>query len=314
MTSDPALVAVTHDGTFHADDVFAAAALRMAFSTIRIARSREVGRIEAADIVFDVGGVHSDDRRRYDHHMIGGPARPDGSLYSSFGLVWRAHGRDAIAKLDGSLRPTDGGRLGPNDLEAAWMAVDAGLVRSIDRIDNGQDQDPAASDVSSLISAMSPKGEEAAEAVDAAFGAAVDIAFVFLRATCVKALAERLDRRVVLEGQVLGRILVLSKPASWERTIRDEGIDVDFVVSPDGSTGNWICKAVPAKLGSLETKVAFPESWRARRGESFSAASGVPGGVFCHHAGFICGNATREGAIELGRLALETSAAPGRTP
>lgn len=307
MTPGAALVAVTHDGTFHADDVFAAAALRMAFPHVRIVRSRDASRIAAADIVFDVGGIHSDATRRYDHHMIDGPARPDGSLYSSFGLVWRAHGLDAIAKVDGRLRPAEGGRLGPHDLEAAWKAIDAGLVRSVDRIDNGQDRNPAASDVSSLIAAMAPKGEESAEAIDRAFEDAVGIASTFLGATCVKALSERLDRRVVLEGRVHGRILALPRPAAWDRAIRDEGIDVDFVVLPDGTTGNWVCRAVPASLGSMETKVSFPDSWRALRGEDFSRASGVPGGVFCHHAGFICGNATREGAIELGRLAIEAS-------
>ena len=50
---------VTHDGTFHTDDVFACATLSLAFQgrEIEIIRSREQARIDTADIVVDVGEI-----------------------------------------------------------------------------------------------------------------------------------------------------------------------------------------------------------------------------------------------------------------
>ena len=47
---------VTHSGTFHADDVFAFAILREALGAFDFVRTRDMAEIEAADLVFDVGG------------------------------------------------------------------------------------------------------------------------------------------------------------------------------------------------------------------------------------------------------------------
>jgi len=50
--------AVTHDGPFHADDVFADAVLRAALSEVQLTRSRDTAVIASADLVFDVGGIY----------------------------------------------------------------------------------------------------------------------------------------------------------------------------------------------------------------------------------------------------------------
>jgi hypothetical protein len=50
--------AVTHDGPFHADDVFADAVLRAARDDVRLTRSRDPAVIADADLVFDVGGSY----------------------------------------------------------------------------------------------------------------------------------------------------------------------------------------------------------------------------------------------------------------
>lgn len=49
---------VTHNGSFHADDVFACATLYVLLNgRIRVTRTRETELIEKADVVFDVVGV-----------------------------------------------------------------------------------------------------------------------------------------------------------------------------------------------------------------------------------------------------------------
>ena len=52
------LKAVTHNGIFHADDIFSAAILLKVFPDISIYRTRDQDQIDKADIVFDVGHVY----------------------------------------------------------------------------------------------------------------------------------------------------------------------------------------------------------------------------------------------------------------
>ena len=46
---------VTHDGSFHADDVFAVATLLKLFPDANVIRTRDTSVIERADVVVDVG-------------------------------------------------------------------------------------------------------------------------------------------------------------------------------------------------------------------------------------------------------------------
>jgi uncharacterized UPF0160 family protein len=112
------VVAATHSGTFHADDILAAAAMRLAQPALTIVRTRDNAELNAADILFDVGRVFDPASCRFDHHQLEyREARDNGIPYSSFGLVWRELG----AELCGSV--------------AAASRVDAALVQGVDAID-----------------------------------------------------------------------------------------------------------------------------------------------------------------------------------
>jgi len=81
----------THDGNFHADDVFSIAALKAVFPTFTLIRTRDLTLIAKADIVIDVGGEHNEDTGRFDHHQRGGAgARENGIPFSSFGLFGKS--------------------------------------------------------------------------------------------------------------------------------------------------------------------------------------------------------------------------------
>ena len=62
----------THPGTFHADDVFAIAALRLAHVQVEIVRTRDEEAQAAADVRVDVGGRSDPATGDYDHHQRGG--------------------------------------------------------------------------------------------------------------------------------------------------------------------------------------------------------------------------------------------------
>src|SRR3990167_1150220 len=121
---------ITHNGSFHTDDIFAAATLSLLLE--RKGESYEIIRTRDEEIikngkkdgqyVFDVGGVYDAEQNRFDHHQPGGAGkRENGIEYSSFGLVWRKFGE----KLCGSREAAD--------------LLDKKLVAPIDALDNGFD-------------------------------------------------------------------------------------------------------------------------------------------------------------------------------
>ncbi|HMA77996.1 MAG TPA: MYG1 family protein, partial [Candidatus Paceibacterota bacterium] len=82
---------ITHSGSFHPDDVFAVAALRLAHKEqdVNVIRTRDESVIAVGEWVVDVGGVHDPAAQRFDHHQPGAPVRENGIPYAAFGLVWQ---------------------------------------------------------------------------------------------------------------------------------------------------------------------------------------------------------------------------------
>jgi len=100
------------------------------------------------------------------------------------------------------------------------------------------------------------------------------------------------------------RILVLARKLPWEKAVYEGGLDqVLFVVYPDEDRTRWYCRCVPPEPGSFGQRVPLPEPWAGLRDEAFSAAAGIPDGLFCHPSRFICGARSRASAIALARHA-----------
>ena len=78
-----------------------------------------------------------------------------------------------------------------------------------------------------------------------------------------------------------------------------------YVVYPDELGGNWRVQAIPVSPESFESRKALPEPWRGIRDEELSRLSGIDGCIFVHASGFIGGNKTKEGALEMARRALK---------
>lgn len=108
-----------------------------------------------------------------------------------------------------------------------------------------------------------------------------------------------------------GRILVFEQSIPWrdhlftieeEKGIKGEAI---YVLYGEGPGKNWRVQAVPVSKDSFESRKALPAAWRGIRDDALSEVTGVPGGVFVHASGFIGGNKSFEGALELAKKALE---------
>ena len=291
------LKVATHNGTFHADDVFAFAILRAATGgQVELVRTRDPQAWESAAVVFDVGGTYDAGAHRYDHHMRDKPLRPNGEPYSSAGLVWRDFGADAI----GRILPA----ASADCIARVAERVDAGLVRDVDLMDNGA-MTPNPGHFSTVIEAFNATFVEDGRDETAAFLEAAGIAATVLERACARAFAS-----VQAEGSVADaarragdpRVIVLDSRVPWEDAVHDLGLDrALYVVRPAGAA--WICSAVPPERGSFAQRHPLPEAWGGLRDEAFAALTGIADATFCHPALFVCGARSREGAVALALLA-----------
>lgn len=107
-----------------------------------------------------------------------------------------------------------------------------------------------------------------------------------------------------------GQIMKLNSYCPWKEHLyqleEELGIagQVKYVLYEDEREKKWRIQAVGVAPGSFESRKALPVPWRGFRDDELSAVTGIPGGVFVHASGFIGGNATYEGALEMAKKAL----------
>lgn len=279
--------AVTHDGSFHADDVLCWTLLSRLFPHAELERTRSEDSIAAADIVFDVGMVFDPGSKRFDHHMRGRPLREDGTPYSAFGLIWAHCGRDYVRSLQ------------QDDVERIWTDVDETFVVGIDRLDNGIGQ-PSSNDVSSLIESFNAAWDQE-EDNDQRFHAASEWAAIVLESQVgLSAARQRAMREVqaAADSSADPRILELNRGMPWQDAVFDLGLEeLLFVVSPNNDF--WYAKAVPPEPKGFGQRLGLPDEWRGLKGNELAQACGVEDAEFCHAAGFIAAARSRAGIMAM---------------
>jgi len=291
------MIVATHSGSFHADELFAVAVLRLALDAIEVVRTRDREQLAAAGIRVDVGHKHDPASGDFDHHQRGGAGeRPNGIRYASFGLVWREFGA----------------RLCDGD-EAVAADVDAVLVQGIDAQDTGQTiftpvvEGVGMMTVSHALAAFNPRWDEPDDpaTMDARFREALDVAEGILRREIEGAAATARAQRLVAEAVAASRdpqIVELDRSLPWHRAVHRLAPDALYVVLPKSS--GWGAQAVPAMLGQFANRKDLPEAWAGLEGEALAAVSGVQDAVFCHAGRFLAVARSREGALELARAAI----------
>ena len=83
--------------------------------------------------------------------------------------------------------------------------------------------------------------------------------------------------------------------------------DVLFVVVPaDKKFKSWKVLAVSDSINSFENRKNLPDSWAGLKDEELQKISGVADATFCHRGHFLAGAKSKEGAIKLAQIALES--------
>jgi uncharacterized UPF0160 family protein len=301
---------VTHSGTFHLDDAFAYAVLRLALGLDEagddhaLVRTRDEAVIAEADVVWDVGAVYDPAVGRFDHHQRGAPVREDGLPYSAAGLVWRHHGEAAVRTL-----PVPSGAA---DLTAVLAAqIDREVVQRIDQIDNGVCAPGDALGLASLVEDYNPAWDSPAVGdggtEDAAFLRAADLADGFLRHRVETVRARLAAEAVVLAAHARSadpRVLELDRKLLWEGPVFAQRLPVLYAVYPVPN-GNWMVDAMPPEPGSFDQRLPLPEAWAGLRDADLATVCGVPDAVFVHARRFVGAARSRGGAMEMARRAIE---------
>lgn len=303
-------ILVTHNGTFHADDVFAVATFLLVKSIEKpeekwqVVRSRDKEMIEKADAVLDTGDVYDPAKLRFDHHQQDGAGVRDNAIpYAAFGLVWKEYGT-VICGGDFFIS----------------KQIDDGLVSSLDAHDNGvklYDELYSVSpfDLSNYVKVWNHtwrEEDEAGEKVEdnnlAAFLQLVDWA----KGLILREITRYKDKnaafelvKVAYEKSEDKKVVILDRFYPWQDVIL-EYPEPMFVIYPvdRGMYGKWAAKTVPREKNSFESRVLLPEAWAGKIDLELQKVSGVSDATFCHNARFLAIAGSKEGAIELAKTAL----------
>lgn len=275
-----ALQLATHNGPFHADDVLAAALVRIfADSDATVLRTRDSEKLAGADVVFDVGGVFDVGTCRFDHHQ-----RDYEGNRSSAGMVldWLESTSKVSASVASALRfqlvdyvdaVDTGARTSAGDVPCFSTMVGVLVERASDKdFDHWYERAVSmAQDIAQGIITGTERSERDAEAVHAAMETAVS------------------------EGR---RVLFFDAYLKWKPAYFAAGggeHPTDYVLFP--GKGDWRVVTVPVAIDSKDDKRKLPEEWAGLEGASLEEVVGVPGARFCHKNRFIAAFDSREAAI-----------------
>ena len=292
---------VTHDGSFHADDIFAAAALSIMLSnkgeTFEIIRTRDQKIINNADYVFDLGRIYKENLNRFDHHQTGGAGEREGIPYSSFGLVWKKFG----GEITGNKKITD--------------IIERKLVMPVDVNDNGVDlyknnfPNIFPYTLQDVFAIFSPTAFEDLDK-NKQFMEALAWAKEILQREIKKA-KDQIEIAKIIKNFYKKtkdkKLIIIDKPKVSRFEIWDALQDFPeplFVVY--GDKEDWSIVAMRKEKNSFGSRKNFPISWGGLSYKDLQKITGVSNAVFCHRALFMAVAKSKEGAVKLAQLAIES--------
>ncbi|TKR86902.1 hypothetical protein L596_011401 [Steinernema carpocapsae] len=320
----------THNGKFHCDEVFACYMLKRLpeFQNHIILRTRDPNILADCQVIVDVGGVYNHSSLRYDHHqrefnesMKSLDFLDFCTKLSSAGLVYAHYGKRVIGALLGLPN-------GDPAIDILYRKVYECFVEAVDAIDNGvpaYDGVPryqVHKGISGRIEHLNPAWNEDD----------VDPNERFAKAMCV--VGEEFEERVnylykswlpardIVENALKrrteyepsGKVLVFeSGSVPWkehffvlEEELGLKGDEIAYAVFGDRTNNDWRVQSIPVDaLQQFENRLPLPAEWRGIRDAELSTLSGISECVFVHASGFIGGNKTKEGAIQMAVKSLK---------
>ncbi|XP_059393175.1 UPF0160 protein MYG1, mitochondrial [Carassius carassius] len=323
----------THNGTFHCDEVLACFLLRQLpeYKEAEILRSRDASLLKQCDVVVDVGGEYDPSQQRYDHHQRSFvdsfhslcPEKCWVTKLSSAGLIYLHFGRRVLEQLT-QLKPDE------PQLEVLYDKMYESFVEEVDAVDNGISQCDGevrytiSTTLSARVSHLNPRWNSTHQDTEEGFHKALALVGAEFTDRLDYFMKAWLPAREIVQHAVQNRyqvdpsgeiVLLAQGGCPWKEHLfvleKELKVDVPikFVLYSD-QNGHWRVQCVPAGLNTFQNRLSLLEEWRGVRDEALSELSGIPGCIFVHASGFIGGNRTQEGALEMAKRTLQTAPTP----
>lgn len=334
------LLLCTHSGKFHADEVFAVAlrllkAMLDGTQHVVIVRTRDEATIRWADEVYDVGHVHDEARRRFDHHQSGfnvcffphpnlAKAAQQRLQMASSGLVYKWIGKEVIQGLYPEFPLAE--------VDAMHDELYKSFVEQLDAMDNGRPLAAPFHDgskpkitfrvtthisaqVGEMNASINSKGPSQNQRF---FYAMVKVITPFLyklhemiqKMQVAAPIVSRALKECLARGD---RILFLDEPCPWKRMYdrlkndaQLEKEDVPMFCVLPGDQGSFMLMTVPldATQPWLGSEAKLPQAWAGMQSKELDAVTGLSGTKFCHAGRWIAGAKTKEVAMTMAKQAI----------
>uniref|UniRef100_M4BK47 Uncharacterized protein n=1 Tax=Hyaloperonospora arabidopsidis (strain Emoy2) TaxID=559515 RepID=M4BK47_HYAAE len=315
----------THNGTFHCDEALAVSMLKLLpkFAAHDILRTRDEAQLAQCEVIVDVGGVYEPETLQFDHHQRSFNGTFDNRItkLSSAGLVYKHFGREIIQVL---AAPTTA--LDEEMLDLLHRKAYETFIEHIDGIDNGVEAASASegtlkynyqvsTSLSSRVSYLNPRWNEdqSGDRFNEQFQQAMYLTITEFTDAIHDLVQSWVPARAIVEKAVnqrfethkSGEIVHFPDYCPWKSHLHDleaklliQG-QIKFVLYND-PTGNMTrVQALNVAPGTFALRKGLLPAWRSLRDKELSQVAGIDGCTFVHNAGFIGGNRTFEGALEM---------------
>lgn len=313
----------THDGNFHADDVFATALLSFTADEINVVRGndQELPEDPSDWIIYDIGGGELDHHTPENKETNG--CHPGTDIpYAACGLIWRKYYKVILEYFDCPEQYVD----------RVYNSLDVSLIQGIDADDNGYSplkeelerypylQKDQKNDilraartnyaVFQIIKDFNPPWNSDLDHYEA-FMDAVETAKTIL-INRIDSIISRLEGRDYVQQCIdysSNHLMIMDEFAPWEGVIYSQrnnpkANDIWYVVSP-ARRGGWNLHSVLVSSDDRNTfRHPLPEEWYGLRNEELQKVSGIRTASFCHPSGFLAGAETEEDVIAMAHLSI----------
>ncbi len=285
---------VTHDSSFHTDDVFAVATLLLLVGDAEIIRSRDPEVHKTADYLIDTGMEYNPSLRHFDHHQPEGAGERDNGIpYASFGLVWKEYGKG----------------LAGGEREAEF--IDRKLVQPIDAHDNGvaiaeyKFKDVMEYVIGDFLNSFIESRDQ--NHLSNVFINVVNIAKDLLKreiSFSKKVIIDEDKIMALYDASADKRIVVIPSDLVNMREVLGRTPETLYFIHPRPD-GKWTLGCVSDASEPYGTlRKPLPLEWAGQKDEDLQKITGVKDALFAHRKRFMAAAKSKEGAMALAQIAL----------
>lgn len=278
---------ITHDGKFHADDVFAVAILSF-LKEIKLARSRNTEGVSDDKILIDVGFKY-DGKRKFDHHQGLKERRDNGSSYASAGLIWKHFYSQILEKFN---------IISDEEKKIIYQKIDI-IIEEVDKIDNGETIQNSYN-LTKMVDSFDVGND-----INKDFLRAVEFVRTILKNQILKEI-KKLKNNEIIESLIINNennfIETKVFLDGWQDSIlnscHEEAKKIQYVIYQE-TNGTYSIVCVPDKKNRFLQRKAMPKEWAGLSGEELEKATGLSGVIFCHLKRFFMAVDSLETAIKV---------------